>query len=82
MVTLSEKARRDGLLALEDDVEALDDEFAQKGIQLVVDGADSELVRAILSGEIDGMSARHNRQREDLRHGRRLRPDARRSSAP
>ncbi len=60
MVTLSEKARRDGLLALEDDVEALDDEFTKKGIQLVVDGADSELVRAILAGEIDGMSARHN----------------------
>ena len=60
MVALSEKARRDGLLALEDDIDALDDEFAKKGIQLVVDGADSELVRAILAGEIDGMSARHN----------------------
>ena len=60
MVSLSEKARRDGLLALEDDVEALGDPFAKKGIQLVVDGADSELVRAILAGEIDGMSARHN----------------------
>jgi chemotaxis protein MotA len=60
MVALSEKARRDGLLALEDDVEQLGDPFAKKGIQLVVDGADSELVRAILAGEIDGMSARHN----------------------
>jgi chemotaxis protein MotA len=60
MVSLSEKARRDGLLALEDDVDALNDPFAKKGIQLVVDGADSELVRAILAGEIDGMSARHN----------------------
>lgn len=60
MVTLSEKARRDGLLALEDDVAALGDPFAQKGIQLVVDGADSELVRAILSSEIDGMAARHS----------------------
>ena len=60
MVTLSEKARRDGLLALEDDVAELGDPFAQKGIQLVVDGADSELVRAILSSEIDGMAARHS----------------------
>jgi chemotaxis protein MotA len=59
MVTLAEKARRDGLLALEDDVAELDDAFAKKGIQLVVDGADSDLVRAILQSEIDGMAMRH-----------------------
>jgi chemotaxis protein MotA len=59
MVTLSEKARRDGLLALEDDVEALGDDFAKKGVQLIVDGADSDLVRAILDSEVSGMSERH-----------------------
>jgi len=59
MVSLAEKARRDGLLALEDDVEALGDPFAQKGVQLVVDGADSDLVKAILQSEVDGMSERH-----------------------
>jgi len=59
MVKLAEKARRDGLLALEDDVEALGDDFAKKGVQLVVDGADSDLVRAILQSEVDGMSERH-----------------------
>lgn len=59
MVSLSEKARRDGLLALEDDVDALGDDFAKKGIQLVVDGADSDLVRAILQSEVDGMAERH-----------------------
>jgi chemotaxis protein MotA len=60
MVLLSEKARRDGLLALEDDVEALGDDFAKKGVQLVVDGADSDLVRAILQSEVDGMAERHS----------------------
>jgi chemotaxis protein MotA len=60
MVALAEKARRDGLLALEDDAAALGDEFAQKGVQLVVDGADSELVRAILQSETDGMAQRHS----------------------
>jgi len=60
MVELAEKARRDGLLALEDEVRQLDNEFARKGMQLIVDGADSELVRAILESESDGMAARHS----------------------
>ena len=45
MVKLAEKARKDGLLALENDLSELDDEYTQKGVQLVVDGADSDLVR-------------------------------------
>jgi len=59
MVTLAEKARRDGLLALEDDLGEIEDEYTKKGIQLVVDGADSDLVRAVLQSEIDGMAQRH-----------------------
>lgn len=59
MVALSEKARRDGLLALEDELDDLGDDFAKKGVQLVVDGADSDLVRAILQSEVDGMAERH-----------------------
>jgi chemotaxis protein MotA len=60
MVKLAERARRDGLLALEDDLSELDDEFTKKGLQLVVDGTDSDLVRNILQSEIDGMSQRHH----------------------
>lgn len=59
MVGLAEKARRDGLLALEDDLRTIDDAYTRKGVQLVVDGADSDLVRAILQSEMDGMSTRH-----------------------
>jgi chemotaxis protein MotA len=59
MVALADKARRDGLLALEDDLAEVDDEFTRKGVQLVVDGTDSDLVRAILSSEVDGMAQRH-----------------------
>jgi chemotaxis protein MotA len=59
MVGLAEKARRDGLLALENDLDGVDDAFTRTGIQLVVDGTDSDLVRNILQSEIDGMSARH-----------------------
>jgi len=60
MVALAEKARREGLLALERDVKEIEDEYTRKGIQLVVDGTDSELVRAILQSEIDGMAQRHH----------------------
>ena len=40
MVSFAEKARREGILALEDEAAELDDEFLRKGIQLVVDGTD------------------------------------------
>ncbi len=48
MVEFAEKARREGLLALEDEIHEIDDEFTRKGLQLVVDGTDPDLVREIL----------------------------------
>src|SRR6185369_8657195 len=59
MVTLAEKARRNGLLALEEDVAKIDDAYTRKGLQLVVDGTDSDLVAAILEAEVDGLAGRH-----------------------
>jgi chemotaxis protein MotA len=59
MVGFAERARREGLLALEDQVAEVDDAFLQKGMQLVVDGSDPELVREILEAEIEGMTMRH-----------------------
>ena len=60
LVGFAERARREGLLALEDEIDELDDPFAKKGLQLVVDGTDPELVREILENEIDGMATRHH----------------------
>ena len=59
MVSLAEKARREGLLSLESELEKIDDDYTKKGVQLVVDGTDPELVTTILESEIDGMSKRH-----------------------
>jgi chemotaxis protein MotA len=59
LVSLAEQARREGLLALDARLGEIDDEFTRKGMQLVVDGTDPELVRAILEADIDGMAARH-----------------------
>jgi len=59
IVTFSEKARREGLLALEDDLDELEDEFLRKGIQLVVDGTDPEIIRNIMETELNNMQSRH-----------------------
>jgi chemotaxis protein MotA len=59
MVSLAEQARREGLLALDARLSSIDDDYTRKGLQLVVDGTDPELVRVVLEAEIDGMVARH-----------------------
>ncbi len=64
LVSFSEKARREGLLALEDDLDELDDDFLRKGIQLVVDGTDPELVRRIMETELENIISRHDAQRK------------------
>jgi len=60
LVSLAEQARREGLLALDERVNQIEDEFTRKGLQLVVDGIDPDLVRDVLEAEIDGMVARHH----------------------
>jgi chemotaxis protein MotA len=60
LVSLAEQARREGLLALDAQIAEIEDNFTKKGLQLVVDGTDPELVRDILEAEIDGMAARHH----------------------
>src|SRR5690606_1422557 len=53
LVYFAEKARREGLLAMEEEASQLGDPFLRKGIQLVVDGVDPELVREVLQIEIN-----------------------------
>lgn len=61
MIRLAEKARREGLLALENDLRSIDDAYLRKGLQLIVDGAPSELVEEVLQAEMDIMGLRHGR---------------------
>ncbi len=58
--TMARKARRDGLLALEDEIDKVNDEFTQKGIQLMVDQVDSEILNEILTTEIVYIQERHD----------------------
>ena len=59
IIDLSNLARREGLLALEESANSIDDEFMKKGIMLIVDGTDPELVRSILEAEMINVDSRH-----------------------
>lgn len=59
LVSYAQKARREGLLALEDEASKATDMFLSKGVQLVVDGTDPELVRSILETELSFLENRH-----------------------
>jgi len=60
LVGLAERARREGLLALDDEIAKIDDAFVKKGLQLVVDGTDADLVAEVLEIETEAMGARHS----------------------
>lgn len=59
IIDLSNVARKEGLLALEDIASNLEDAFMQKGILLIVDGTEPDLVRGILETELNNMDERH-----------------------
>ncbi|WP_257440842.1 motility protein A [Nocardioides daeguensis] len=52
VVSLAERARREGLLALEDSLRDIDDPFLVKGVTMAIDGTDPEDVREILEAEL------------------------------
>jgi len=56
---LSDSARRDGLLALESEANEIEDNFIRRGVMLVVDGADSDVVENVMETEIELMEERH-----------------------
>ncbi len=59
LVGYAEAARRDGLLALDEVTNTIEDPYTKKGLQLVVDGTDPDLVADILESENDAMRKRH-----------------------
>jgi chemotaxis protein MotA len=57
LVSLAEKARKEGLLALEAQVKAIEDPFLKRGLQMGIDGTDPEELRAVLESEIAAKKA-------------------------
>ena len=62
IIDLSNVARKEGLLSLEEAAGDLDDDFLKKGILLIVDGTDPELVRGIMETELISMETRHKKK--------------------
>lgn len=60
MVNFAAVSRRDGALALEQQIQGLDNVFFIKGLQLLVDGRDSEQIRDFMSVEVQYLQDRHS----------------------
>ena len=60
IIELSNVARKEGLLALEEAANGIDEDFLKKGVLLIVDGTDPELVRSILETELNCIEGRHS----------------------
>jgi chemotaxis protein MotA len=61
LVMFAEKARREGLLALEKDLATVDDPFLKGGLELAIDGLDPDLVASMLKMELTFLMERHRR---------------------
>lgn len=61
IIEISNIARKEGLLALEETASNLDNEFLKKGILLVVDGTEPDLVRSIMETELINVEMRHKK---------------------
>lgn len=59
LVSLAETARRDGLLALENRLEEIDNPFLALGVQMAVDGMQPEVIEETLRSQMEAMAARH-----------------------
>ena len=64
LISLADLARREGLLALDNALDTVDDEFLKRGLQLVVDGIDPEIIQEILETGIVEIGERHKMGRK------------------
>jgi chemotaxis protein MotA len=60
MIDVANVARREGILALEETVNEMQDPFFKKGIMLIIDGSEQELVRGIMETELSFIRDRHS----------------------
>ena len=61
LVDLSNKARREGLLALEAEQDKINDDFIKQSLQLVVDGVEPETIRISMELELNNLEERHSK---------------------
>ncbi|MGE6628847.1 flagellar motor protein MotP [Bacillus sp. NPDC077027] len=63
-VSLSDQARKEGILTLDKHVFDMRDPFLKKGLMLTIDGWDEETIRSVLDAEIAAMEERHRKGRK------------------
>ncbi len=61
IISYADKARQEGLLSLEDNLDEVEDEFMKSGMRLIIDGTDPEEVRDIMEIELAYLEERHDR---------------------
>lgn len=59
VVELAKKARREGLLAVDKEVNKIDNEYLRNGMEMVVDGTEPELIRKVMETELSYLQDRH-----------------------
>lgn len=74
IIDIANVARKEGLLALEDAINDANDPFLKKGIMLIVDGSDPELIKNVLETELDFMAERHGQAQAVLETAATLAP--------
>lgn len=58
-VNLSVKARREGILAIDKELEKIDDDFMRTGLEMAVDGAEPESIKSVMEAELNYLTERH-----------------------
>lgn len=74
LVECAKKARINGLLALEEDINNMTDPFLKSSLMMVVDSVDPEKVRAQLSAQLDYLDERHSQDRALYDRGAAIAP--------
>ena len=60
LVDFAQIARKNGLLALEEKANQVDDPFFKQGLMLIVDATDADRVKEMLNNDLDNLVARHD----------------------
>ncbi len=66
LIGMANTARREGILALEGSAEDIQDPFLKKGIMMIVDGSDPELIKGIMETDLEFVKERHAENRAIL----------------
>lgn len=74
IVECAKKARINGLLALEDDANAIEDAYLKNSLQMIVDSTDPEKVKTQMESWADSIEVRHEQERSVYDKGAQIAP--------